>query len=78
MWPDARPPLVPPRRPQQQAFIAHQQPPAAPAPPTPTEGVGSWAAPGFYHSMVGLSSWDTHLLASALITETLQQPPTSE
>jgi hypothetical protein len=61
MWPSARPPLA---HPQQQAFIAQQQPPVAPA-STPTEGGG-------------LPSWDTQSLASAFNTEMLQQPPTTK
>jgi hypothetical protein len=42
------------------------------APPTPTEGVGLWAALGFYHPMVDLPSWDTHSLASAFSMEAMQ------
>ena len=80
MWPGARPPLapIPQPRPPQQAFVAQQQPPVAPAPSAPTEGADQWASPGFYHPMAGLPSWDTQSLASAFSTATLQQPPSTE
>jgi hypothetical protein len=79
MWLGARPPLapIPQPRPQQQAFVAKQQPPEAPTPALPA-GAGQWAPPGFYHPMTSLPSWDTQSLASAFSTATLQQPPTNE
>ena len=59
---------------QLQIHSQHQQQQQPAAPPAATDGARQWTAPGLYHPMVGLQSWDQQSLASAFSTASLPRP----